>query len=256
MSENTNRPLPVLRAMVDQLDREILELLARRQAVAAEIAATKRTEGKSIRDLGREQAVLDARKAQAEQLHLPPNVVESISAGRTGLTAHRDRHVGIAIGLERAFQHVPTRAGNRLGRRLGGETSLPAQLRLIDNQSIERDIEIRAARIRREISTHVVARHHVIVTEARERARAAHLDDDDRGSRIDAEHGSALGGRAQIRLLGKVFRLQVRGRRTLRGLRGACAQHQRGEPENQRMAAGVRRRAPRPERARCSRAAH
>jgi chorismate mutase/prephenate dehydrogenase len=93
MSENTNRPLPVLRAMVDQLDREILELLARRQAVAAEIAATKRTEGKSIRDLGREQAVLDARKAQAEQLHLPPNVVESI--WRLLMLASRDHQASL-----------------------------------------------------------------------------------------------------------------------------------------------------------------
>lgn len=102
MTENTNRPLPVLRAMVDQLDREILELLARRQAVAAEIAATKRTEGKSIRDLAREQAVLDARKAQAEQLHLPPNVVESI--WRLLMLASRDHQASLRPETPKAEQ--------------------------------------------------------------------------------------------------------------------------------------------------------
>lgn len=99
MSETKNRPLPVLRAMVDQLDREILELLARRQAVAAEIAVTKRSEGIRIRDLAREQAVLDARKAQAEQLNLPPNVVESI--WRLLMLASRDHQASLRADLPR-----------------------------------------------------------------------------------------------------------------------------------------------------------
>ncbi|MES2570392.1 MAG: chorismate mutase, partial [Verrucomicrobiota bacterium] len=48
---------------------------------------------KQIRDLAREQAVLDARKAQAEQLHLPPNVIESI--WRLLMLASRDHQASL-----------------------------------------------------------------------------------------------------------------------------------------------------------------
>ena len=72
------RPLAVLRAMIDSLDHEILQLLARRMGIVAEIASWKRAHATRIRDLSRERALLDDRRRHAEALGLLPNVVESI----------------------------------------------------------------------------------------------------------------------------------------------------------------------------------
>jgi chorismate mutase/prephenate dehydrogenase len=76
--ETPHRPLPVLRAMLDAVDRDILQLFARRQAIVAEVAAAKREKGTAIRDLAREREVLDERKARARELGLPDGTVESI----------------------------------------------------------------------------------------------------------------------------------------------------------------------------------
>lgn len=72
------RPLPVLRALLDAVDRDILELLARRQALVAEVATSKRGVGRPIRDLAREREVLEERKARARELGLPDGTVESV----------------------------------------------------------------------------------------------------------------------------------------------------------------------------------
>jgi chorismate mutase / prephenate dehydrogenase len=80
MSDATTgaRPLSVLRGELDALDRDILELLARRQAIVAEVAGTKRMTGAPIRDLARERGLLEDRKAQARTLGLPAGTVESV----------------------------------------------------------------------------------------------------------------------------------------------------------------------------------
>ncbi len=80
MSDATTppRPLSELRAMLDAVDREILELLARRQALVSEVADTKRGLGAPIRDLHRERAILEDRMEQARALGLPAATVESI----------------------------------------------------------------------------------------------------------------------------------------------------------------------------------
>jgi chorismate mutase/prephenate dehydrogenase len=72
------RPLDGLRAQIDSVDGEILQLLAKRMAIVTEVARAKREEGASVRDPGREQAVLDSRRARAEQLGLLPEFVESL----------------------------------------------------------------------------------------------------------------------------------------------------------------------------------
>ena len=55
MTESTPRPLPVLRAMIDALDRDLLQIMARRMALVAEVAAYKRAHGIRIRDAQRER---------------------------------------------------------------------------------------------------------------------------------------------------------------------------------------------------------
>jgi chorismate mutase/prephenate dehydrogenase len=83
------RPLPLLRALIDSVDREILGLLAKRMAVVAEIAEYKRANRVGVRDPGREREVIDDRRARAERLGLSPSVVESVF--RLLMLASRDR---------------------------------------------------------------------------------------------------------------------------------------------------------------------
>ena len=82
------RPLTVLRAMLDAIDRDVLQLLSRRMAIVGEIAAYKREHQLRIRDLDRERQVLSERRSRAEKLGLPAGVIESIF--RLVLLASRD----------------------------------------------------------------------------------------------------------------------------------------------------------------------
>jgi chorismate mutase/prephenate dehydrogenase len=72
------RALPVVRAMIDALDRELLQLLARRMALVGEVAAYKRQHGLKVRDIVREQSVLRDRGERAEALGLPREEIESV----------------------------------------------------------------------------------------------------------------------------------------------------------------------------------
>lgn len=87
------RPLPVLRAMIDAVDRDILQLLARRNAIVAEIAACKRDQRLAIRDLQRERELLSERRQRALHLGLSPDLIESLF--RLILWASRDRQAAL-----------------------------------------------------------------------------------------------------------------------------------------------------------------
>src|SRR5439155_3509700 len=88
-----SRSLPVLRAMIDSVDREILQLLSRRNAIVSEIAAFKREHRAPIRDRVREQQILTDRCARALPLGLSPQVIENIF--RLVLWASRDRQASL-----------------------------------------------------------------------------------------------------------------------------------------------------------------
>ena len=87
-TEPTPRPLPVLRAMIDALDRDLLQVAARRMALVAEVAAYKRLHGLHVRDPQREREVIEDRVRRADELGLPRGEVESIF--RLLLRASRD----------------------------------------------------------------------------------------------------------------------------------------------------------------------
>ncbi|HET7459387.1 MAG TPA: bifunctional chorismate mutase/prephenate dehydrogenase, partial [Gemmatimonadaceae bacterium] len=87
------RPLPVLRAMVDALDRDLMQIAARRMALVGEIAAYKREHGLRVRDPRRERELLADRARLAEELGLPPGEMESIF--RTLLRASRDHQAAL-----------------------------------------------------------------------------------------------------------------------------------------------------------------
>lgn len=87
------RPLPVLRALLDAIDRDVLQLFARRMGIVAEIAAYKRHTRTPIRDLAREREVLRDRVDRAEKLGLPASVIESVY--RLLMLASRDRQAAL-----------------------------------------------------------------------------------------------------------------------------------------------------------------
>lgn len=72
------RPLAVLRALIDAIDRDVLQLLSRRMALVAEVAEYKRGHGRKIRDFAREREILDDRRRRGERLGLSEGVIESM----------------------------------------------------------------------------------------------------------------------------------------------------------------------------------
>jgi chorismate mutase / prephenate dehydrogenase len=91
------RPLPVLRAMVDVLDRDLLQIVARRMALVGEIAAFKRQHGLRIRDLEREHDIIDDRCRRAEAMGLPRGEMESVF--RVLMRASRDHQAALRAEL-------------------------------------------------------------------------------------------------------------------------------------------------------------
>ena len=91
------RPLPVLRAMVDVLDRELLQIVARRMALVGEIAAYKRLHALRIRDPRREREIIDDRCRRAEEMGLPRGEMESLF--RVLMRASRDHQASLRAEL-------------------------------------------------------------------------------------------------------------------------------------------------------------
>ncbi|MEE8143149.1 MAG: bifunctional chorismate mutase/prephenate dehydrogenase, partial [Planctomycetota bacterium] len=106
------RSLAVLRAMIDRVDHEVLELFSRRNGLVAELAAYKREHGVPIRDPQREQQLIADRRDRAEPLGLSPEVVESIF--RLILWASRDRQAALkaAVPLNNQPRTVAVIGGN------------------------------------------------------------------------------------------------------------------------------------------------
>jgi chorismate mutase/prephenate dehydrogenase len=88
--------LPELRAQLDELDRQVLELLARRMEIVSGVARLKRAENKEIRDSNREQQLLASRRVLAVKLGLDPESVESIY--RQILISSRDHQAAMNRG--------------------------------------------------------------------------------------------------------------------------------------------------------------
>lgn len=141
------RPLAVVRAMIDALDRDLLQILARRMALVAEVAAWKRQHGLRIRDAQREQDVLRDRHERALELGLPPGEIESIF--RVLLRSSRDHQAALRAEVP-AGDHARTVAiiggHGKIGRlmaRLFGD--LGHHLLLVDTDTTLRAEEAAAA---------------------------------------------------------------------------------------------------------------
>jgi len=70
--------LEQLRQQLDQLDGELISLIARRQAIAREVAAAKRATGYPTRDYQREREVILGVRRRAEQQGLPGDLAEKV----------------------------------------------------------------------------------------------------------------------------------------------------------------------------------
>jgi chorismate mutase/prephenate dehydrogenase len=89
------KTLDELRARLDILDRQLLELVAERQTISSEIAAVKRATGQSTRDFRREREVLLRARRDAEALGVSPALGESLlqSLIRGSLTTQEQARV-------------------------------------------------------------------------------------------------------------------------------------------------------------------
>ncbi|HEX9773209.1 MAG TPA: prephenate dehydrogenase/arogenate dehydrogenase family protein [Steroidobacteraceae bacterium] len=89
------KSLEDLRARLDLIDRQLLELVAQRQALSTEIASVKRATGQSTRDFGREREVLLRARRDAESLGIAPSLAESLlqSLIRGSLTTQEQARV-------------------------------------------------------------------------------------------------------------------------------------------------------------------
>ncbi len=114
---DTPRPLPVVRAMIDALDRDLLQIMARRMALVAEVAAYKRQHGLKIRDATREREVLRDRQERAKDLGLPGDEIESIF--RVLLRSSRDHQAALRaeVPMDAASHTIVIVGGHgRIGR--------------------------------------------------------------------------------------------------------------------------------------------
>jgi chorismate mutase/prephenate dehydrogenase len=89
------KSLEDLRTRLDVLDRQLLEIVAERQALGAQIDAVKRTTGQSTRDFGREREVLLRARTDARELGVPPALAETLlhSLIRGSLTTQEQARV-------------------------------------------------------------------------------------------------------------------------------------------------------------------
>jgi chorismate mutase/prephenate dehydrogenase len=70
--------LDELRTALTDLDGQLLELVARRQALSEQVAAVKRSTGRATRDFGREREVILRGRNAAERLKISPDLAESL----------------------------------------------------------------------------------------------------------------------------------------------------------------------------------
>jgi len=72
-----------LRRELTDIDRQLLDLIARRQKLSRAIGRSKASMGRGTRDFGREKVVLDRARSQGEALGLPASLAERIMISLT-----------------------------------------------------------------------------------------------------------------------------------------------------------------------------
>jgi len=70
--------LDELRTALTELDGQLVQLVARRQALSEQVAAVKRATGRATRDFGREREVILRGRTAAQRLGVSPDLAESL----------------------------------------------------------------------------------------------------------------------------------------------------------------------------------
>ncbi len=91
-----------LRAEIDKIDHQILDLLSQRNAVVEKVAEVKKTTGYGIRDFSREKELLADRGNRAASAGLRSEVIESLF--RVILWASRDRQASLGAEVPRTME--------------------------------------------------------------------------------------------------------------------------------------------------------
>ena len=70
--------LEKLRKRLNEIDRQLIELIAERQGVVEKVGVFKQSEGFAIRDFAREKRVLDGARGTANELGVAPDIAEQV----------------------------------------------------------------------------------------------------------------------------------------------------------------------------------
>lgn len=93
-SEQSQPPLQRLRSEIDQLDRHLLQLLAQRLELVKQVGQVKHQYGLPIYVPEREAEMLQARRVEAEQMGVPPDLIEDILRRLMRESYARENHAG------------------------------------------------------------------------------------------------------------------------------------------------------------------
>jgi chorismate mutase/prephenate dehydrogenase len=137
-------PLATMRAELDTIDRQLMEVLAQRRAVVGRIGAHKREAGVALFDRTRERVVFDRARANAAAVGLPRVVAERVMHAVLE-SSHDAQAAVLATGAPRRFLIIG--GGGKMGRRFRadlearghsvavrerGDAEDPAQVRAAD----------------------------------------------------------------------------------------------------------------------------
>lgn len=112
-------PVAELRAQIDALDHQIIDILARRMSVVAALSEHKRAAGLRIRDPERERRVLEDRAHAGEKKGLPRELVESMF--RVIMRASREYQAALKV-------EVPVQDAPKVVAVIGGEGAMGKRL--------------------------------------------------------------------------------------------------------------------------------
>ena len=106
-----------LRKRLNELDRQLIELIAARQSVVEQVSRLKLDEGRGTSDYGREKQVLEGARLNAEELGVAPDIAEEVMRLliRTSLTRQERARVR-AEGRGDGRKALVIGGGGKMGR--------------------------------------------------------------------------------------------------------------------------------------------
>ena len=111
------KTLQALRAELDILDRQLIELAARRQALSSEIARVKGATGRSTRDFRREREVILMARTHASELGVSPALAEGLLQSLIQSSLTTQEQARVAAGARGSGQRALVIGGRgKMGR--------------------------------------------------------------------------------------------------------------------------------------------